>query len=245
MKRPSRLGIASAYRILMEAYGPQGWWPWLRHAGRPGFDARGYHPGLPGPPPGAKDRLTVCLGAILTQNAAWTNAEKALGALLGEGLDSLNSILSAPPSSIAAAIRPSGYFKQKTKKIIDFCRAAKVGRWLGRSHPPGREDLLAVWGIGPETADSILLYAFGRPVFVVDAYTRRLFARLGLMGQDASYDDIQEACLRALPLDAALFNEYHALIVDCGKRHCAARPRCRVCPLESACPKVAVIPREE
>jgi endonuclease-3 related protein len=183
------------------------------------------------------------VGAILVQNTAWANVERALESLRGRGLLAFPALARLPPSRLASLIRSSGTFRVKARRLRAFLD------WLGseyggdveamRRESPERlrERLLAVPGIGAETADSILLYAAGHPVFVVDAYTRRVFSRLGLVGGGESYAEIQRFFAEALPRDAALFNDYHAQIVRLGKDVCRARPRCPECPLEDVCPR--------
>jgi len=198
------------YRRLLAAYGPQGWWP-----GRTPFE--------------------VAVGAILTQNTAWTNVEKAIANLRRAGALSFRGMKRLPERKLAALIRPSGYFNQKAKKLRAFLawletrggKAGSVRHALAGPLGEVRESLLAVHGIGPETADSILLYAAGKPSFVIDAYTRRIAARLGLAKEGATYDDLKRLYEAALPADAALFNEFHALLVQHGKVACRKTPRCR------------------
>jgi len=215
------------YGRLLERYGPQGWWPLPSRAGRPGFDGRGYHPGLYGLP-GAGGRFEVAAGAVLTQNTSWRNAEAAGLALRTEGLLSPRALLAWPPRSLPALIRSSGYFNQKARKLRSlaaYLAALPAGR------APGRADLLALWGIGPETADSILLYAWHAPVPVADAYTRRLFHRLGWTGETAGYEELAALCGRGLPAEVPVLQEFHALVVRLAKEHCRKRPRCAGCPL--------------
>jgi endonuclease-3 related protein len=225
----------TVYSRLLAAYGLQGWWPLPSMAGRRGFDSRGYHHGSYGWPRSARGRFEVILGAILTQNTAWTNVEMALTRLQASDLALPGRLLLSPTGRIARHIRSSGYFNQKAKKLKIAARAfSRPGALLLRS-APSREDLLALWGIGRETADSILLYAFSEPVFVVDAYTRRIFTRLGTLEGSEGYDEIQEAFHRGLPRRADLYNEMHALIVEHAKQHCRSRPRCPGCPVSGLC----------
>jgi len=220
--------LQALYERLLAAYGPQGWWPLPSRARRRGFDARGYHPGSFEEPRSAEGRFEIVLGAVLTQNTAWTNVEKALAALQDAGIRRAEDVLTCPPARLARLVRPSGYFNQKAKKLRGI--AALFDGARPRSAPP-REVLLAQWGIGPETADSILLYAFHLPVFVVDAYTRRILGRIGLAAADAGYDELQLLFHRALPPRHGLFNEYHALLVEHAKQHCRAVPVCGGCPV--------------
>jgi endonuclease III related protein len=226
--------LASLYDVLFREYGPQGWWPVPGRAGHHGFDRGGYHPGDRRPPSRPSERFQIALGSVLTQNTAWTNAEQALTRLLQEGAASPQGILSARPGELARWIRSSGYYNQKARKLKSLAAVFRRRGALSGS-PPTREELLGVWGIGEETADSILLYAYGKPVFVVDAYTRRLLARLCLTQPDEGYGALQELFQASLPRDAGLYSEYHALIVAHGKSRCRARPLCGGCPVR-VCP---------
>jgi len=171
------------------------------------------------------------VGAVLTQNTAWTNVETALARLRQEGVRLPRNLLSLSHASLARMVRSSGYFNQKAKKLRSLAARFAARGALGPRGVPTREGLLAEWGVGPETADSILLYAFQVPVFVVDAYTRRIASRIGLIRGAESYDDIQSVFHSALEPSAALFNEYHALIVEHAKAHCRTRPLCAGCPV--------------
>jgi endonuclease-3 related protein len=204
--------FASIYESLLRAYGPQHWWP----------VSGGFRPA----------EWEIEVGAVLAQNTAWTNAEKALRNLAGAGITSRRSLLRAEPGALAALIRPSGCFNQKARKLRTLASSG------GRS---SREALLSLWGIGPETADSVLLYARGKPFFVVDAYTRRLFSRLGLITGREGYDAIRSLFEQGLPKDVALYREFHALIVRHGKERCRKRPLCQGCPLESRCSHATAI----
>lgn len=209
----------AAYRILHKHYGPQHWWP-----GETPFE--------------------VMVGAVLTQNTAWTNVEKAIANLKAARALNCGAILKLGDGELAELIRPAGYFNVKAKRLkhlCEFLQAQGVARQPERlrdkaSLPELRHRLLAVHGVGEETADSILLYALGLPSFVVDAYTRRIFGRLGLLGGDETYRQIQILFQAALPQDAGLYNEYHALIVQLGKATCRPKPRCGECPLSPRCP---------
>lgn len=208
-------GFREVYRQLYERYGPQGWWP-------------------------AQAPFEVMLGAVLTQNTAWRNVEKALAGLSEAGLTTAEAIAAAPGHSLAAAIRPAGYFNVKARRLKALCRAyLQWGGWPGMDRMDTealREALLGVHGIGRETADDILLYAFNRPVFVVDAYTRRIFERLGLLETGMGYESIRSCVETALEADVGVFNEYHALIVQLGKSICRPRPLCEQCCLRGICP---------
>jgi endonuclease-3 related protein len=177
------------------------------------------------------------VGAILTQNTSWRNVEKAIQKLKGKGVLNPEGIHHLKRSELARLIKSSGYYRIKTdrlKSFIDFLfeeydgNIKKMGRErLGEL----REKLLGVKGIGPETADSILLYGLKKPIFVVDAYTRRILSRHGIISEKASYEEVQKLFMDYLPRDEKLFNEYHALFVYLGKTVCKKIPRCELCPL--------------
>lgn len=188
----------------------------------------------------AETPFEVLVGAVLTQNAAWINVEKAIANLRDAGSLDADVILTMEHDALAALIRPAGYFNLKADRLRHVCRwwVEAGGHDAIASRPTDelRHDLLGVHGVGPETADDILLYAFDRPVFVIDAYTRRLFARLGMVEGREPYEALRAACEGALGADAPLFNEYHALIVQHAKAHCRPRPRCAGCCLFKLCP---------
>jgi len=213
------------YQRLLAAYGPQGWWP-------------------------ADGPLEMIVGAILTQATAWGNAEAAIANLEGAGLLSLEGLRDAPIDRVASLIRPAVYYNQKARRLKGFCDlvaeryGGDLARLLAAPLPDLREELLSIGGIGPETADSIILYAAKKPSFVVDAYTKRLLARLLLIGPEVGYDEIRELFLSSLPPDVELYGEYHALIVRHCKEHCRARPRCEGCPLGAICPRSAAPDRD-
>ena len=211
--------LLAIYHRLLEHYGSQHWWP-----GDTPFE--------------------VMVGAILTQSAAWQNVEKAINNLKTAGLLSPRALRDLPVDELARLVYPSGYYNAKARKL------KALVTWLGetcgdnldalftRDTDVLREELLAVHGIGPETADSILLYAAGKPVFVIDAYTRRIMTRLGLAPGKDTYADYQRLFTDALPPDTPLFNEYHALLVRLGKTVCRSRPHCDECPLFDTCPSI-------
>ena len=188
----------------------------------------------------------MCVGAILTQNTAWSNVEKALGALRARGLLSYRGLRGFPVARLAHLIRSSGTYNVKARRLAGF--VAFLGReYGGRVGAMSRVDpselrakLLAVQGIGRETADSIALYAARLPLFVVDAYTRRIFSRLGLIDGDEPYDEVQRFFMEHLPRDTVLYSDYHAQIVRLGQGACRARPVCGRCPLEGVCRKRGV-----
>jgi endonuclease-3 related protein len=184
------------------------------------------------------------VGAILTQNTAWTNVEKALGHLTSRIPLTPEAVLDVPEPELAVLLRPVGYFNVKAARLRAFCSALLAaggeGALAAEDTVSLRRRLLAIQGVGPETADDMLLYAFARPVFVVDAYTRRLFGRLGLLDGSEGYEAIRTLFEQALGPDRALFNEYHALIVRHAKDLCRARrPLCAECVLRDGCPSAA------
>lgn len=200
-----------------------------------------YTPGFYGPHTGA-GMAEICAGAVLTQNTAWTNVEKALAGLRGAGILSAEGIAACRLPRLAALIRPSGYYRQKARRLRDFfARAAKehpegLERWF-RSAPTAelRRELLSYKGVGPETADSMMLYAAGRPSFVIDAYTRRIGGRVGL-GRGGDYNAWKALFEAGLPPSPEIYNEYHALLVRLGKDFCRkTTPLCGGCPLRRDC----------
>jgi len=205
------------YRALLDRFGPQGWWP-------------------------GETRFEVMVGAILTQNTAWKNVEKAIGTLRTYGLLDPHKIHETDQDTLALAIKPAGYFNVKAKRLKAFAD------WLVTKHHADaekltqipldrlREELLEIKGIGPETADSILLYALDFPTFVVDAYTYRVLTRHNLIGEEATYEDMKDLFERNLGRDRELFGEFHALIVAVGKKFCRATARCEECPLRRFLP---------
>lgn len=206
--------LAEIYRRLDAAYGDQRWWP-----GDTPFE--------------------VAVGAILTQNTAWANVERAIANLKKAGLLEAAKLAALPASAIAPLIKPAGYYNVKAQRLrsfLDFLAEECDGDVAALARPglaDAREKLLAVRGVGPETADSILLYACGLPTFVVDAYTYRVLHRHGLAEEAATYDEVKEIFESNLSGDAALFNQYHALLVRVGRERCRRRePRCAGCPLE-------------
>ena len=224
--------MAVLYRQLMRAYGPQGWWPVAGHAGRDGHDARGYHRGLFGPPDTPAARFEVIMGAVLTQNTAWTNVELALRKLREARIRLPADVLACPQERLAGLIRSSGYFNQKARRLKTTAAFFLQPGRLSGARPPARDELRALSGIGPETADSILLYAFHEPTFVVDAYTRRILQRMGMLEGREGYGDIQGLFHRSLPRSERRYNEFHALIVAHGKQRCSPRPDCSACPVK-------------
>jgi endonuclease III related protein len=216
--RPDGQDLMRYYSAMSQALGPMHWWP-------------------------AKTPFEVIVGAILTQSTAWANVERAITNLRAARLLTPSAMLGVRTSRLAALVRPSGYFRQKAKKLKAFLRflqneyRGSLKRMFQTPTEELRAKLLAVHGIGPETADSILLYAGNHPVFVVDAYTHRIFSRHGITGGKPDYETVRKLFESTLPPDPRLFNEFHALVVNIGKNWCRKRePRCGECPLASLLP---------
>jgi endonuclease-3 related protein len=195
--------ILPIYNILYKSYGPQGWWP---------INNR-YHKNDFSYPKNNSQKFEICIGAILTQNTSWKNVEKALVNLKKLRLLDAQKIINCDNKKITGAIRPAGYFNQKAKKLKIF---AKFYCSLKGTNP-SRNELLDLWGVGPETADSILLYAYRQPEFIVDSYTKRLLMDMKITTKKYSYEYIKELFEKNLPKDHKLFQEFHALIVENGK----------------------------
>ncbi len=209
--------LGALAEALLAAYGPQGWWPLLAHAGsNPTLTGRltGYHPGDFTFPRTDPQCFEICCGAILTQNTAWTNVERALFALDRQALLAPGAVLAASDRTLEAAIRSSGYFRAKARKLRAFSEFYLA---LGR-RTPSREELLAVWGIGPETADSIRLYAYQQTEMVIDAYTMRVLCRHGYCRPPLGYARAKRYCERRLPRSLETYQEFHALMVEHAKR---------------------------
>lgn len=204
--------LLAIYNRLYNRFGPQGWWP-------------------------ADTPFEVVIGAILTQNTAWSNVEKAINNLKRNRLLTPKSLSKTNTCRIAKLVRPSGYYNIKAKRLrnfLDFLNNEFEGnlkRLLKQDTRSLRKRLLEIKGIGHETADSILLYAANKPVFVIDAYTKRIFSRHGIIDKNAKYEELQRLFMSNLPKDTRLYNEYHALIVRVGKELCKKEPKCHMCPL--------------
>lgn len=204
--------LKQMYDLMAAHYGPTQWWP-----GDTAFE--------------------IAVGAVLTQNTAWTNVEKAIDNLKRAKLLSPKAILDCPPKALERALTPSGYFRVKATRLRSFCDylvrryRGSMTRMARRSLEELRLELLDVNGIGPETADDILLYACDKVVFVVDAYTRRICSRHGMAPPDISYEDLRALFERRLEPDLYIFKEYHGLIVWTGKDFCRSKPKCEGCPL--------------
>jgi endonuclease-3 related protein len=206
--------LTEMYELLLERFGPQHWWP-------------------------GETQFEIIIGAILTQNTSWANVEKAIANLKSANVLSAQALYKMNHDELAVLIKPAGYFNIKTKRLKSFLT------WLFDEYngllenleqistARLREELLNIKGIGPETADSILLYAFDRPVFVVDAYTARVMTRHALVETGCDYEQLQQLFQSNLAQDIKMFNEYHALLVRVGKEFCRPKARCSGCPLEN------------
>jgi endonuclease-3 related protein len=217
-QREEPSSLQNYFNALYNAHGSQHWWP-------------------------GRSRFEVIVGAILTQNTSWTNVEAAIANLRKARRLTPSAMRAVSPAKLASLIRPSGYFRQKAKKLKTFLaflfaeHGGSLSRMFRTPTTVLREQLLAVHGIGPETADSILLYAGDHPVFVIDAYTRRILERHGLATQQQSYEQLRSLFETTLPRDAQLFNEYHALIVHTGKHFChKSVALCEKCALKPLLP---------
>lgn len=207
-------GLRKIYRDLKSHFGAKDWWP-------------------------ADTAFEVMVGAILAQNTAWTNVEQAITNLkMAHALDA-PVIDTMSHEELASLIRPSGYYNIKSKRLKAYCswylQQGGYDRLNSLSTEQLRSRILRVYGVGSETADDIVLYAFNRPVFVIDTYTRRIFSRLGLIQGDEDYDDLRLIFETELGSDVPLFNEYHALIVNHAKSYCRKKPHCGSCPLAPNC----------
>lgn len=204
--------VNEIYRRLYRHFGPQHWWP-------------------------GETQLEITIGAVLTQNTNWQNVEKAIANLQAHNLLSLPALSEIPVDILARHIQPSGYYNLKAKRLKNLIAA--IGRedgdlasFLATDLDTLRQNLLAVKGIGPETADAIILYAAAKPIFVIDAYTHRILLRHDLIWEESDYHEMQELFMSALPEDVGLYNEYHALLVKLGKEFCLkSKPKCADCPL--------------
>jgi endonuclease-3 related protein len=208
------LALRTIYEKLYAFYGPQYWWP-----GDTPFE--------------------ITVGAILTQNTNWANVEKAIDNLKVHHVLNARALHKLPIQTLAALVRPSGYYNIKAKRIRAFLNflvekyGGSVRRMKNDETRTLRKELLAINGIGPETADSILLYALQKPVFVIDAYTRRIISRHDILDANVRYDEYQDFFHCELDQNVHLFNEYHALLVRVGKEYCRSQPQCERCPLSA------------
>ena len=231
--RPS---LTSLYELLERSLGFQGWWPLISRGGRPDHDEGGYrrlrdtaHTLTD------DDRFEIAVGAVLTQNTTWENAKRALTPLHHFRLLSASALLSLSQPELARLIRSCGYHNQKAKKLQLLSLQWDEIRELRADPDRLRERLLAVWGIGPETADSILLYAFDHPYFVVDAYARRILTRVGFPEGAGTYEKLQRLVHDEIGRDEGILGELHALLVALGKSSCRPQPLCAGCALRGMC----------
>ncbi len=205
--------LMTMYDAMRRRFGHQSWWP-------------------------GDGTLEICVGAILTQNTNWTNVQKAVANLKSANCMSVNKLHALAHAELAELIRPAGYFNVKAKRLKNFIAHVQedwgddIEAFLDRPVETLREELLAVNGIGRETADSMILYAARKATFVVDTYTARVFLRHGLISPEDDYESIKELCESCLPEDIGLWNDYHAQLVAVGKHYCKPRSRCDGCPLE-------------
>jgi len=206
--------LMEIYSLLFSAFGPQNWWP-------------------------AETELEMMVGAILTQNTSWNNVEKAIQNLKEKDLLSVRGLSLIPVPILAGYIRPAGYYNIKVRRLKNLIKFIEdkyngdTNRLFSLDTDTIRKGLLSVKGIGEETADSIILYGVGRPLFVVDTYTHRILSRHSLIEEEAGYNDLQVFFMDNLPHDVELYKEFHALIVKTGKEFCRRKPICFKCPLEN------------
>ena len=214
--------LHEVYERLLQHYGPQHWWP-------------------------ADSPLEVMLGAILTQNTSWKNVEKALKNLREADLMDASRLLAVAPAELEELLRPAGYFRQKVARIRNLLKLlfdryqGELTRMFATDLETLRQELLALNGIGPETADSILLHAAGKPSFVIDTYTNRVMKRHGWIEYEADYHAMKDHFESTLERDVALYNEFHALLVRVGNQHCRKTPDCENCPLQPLLPESGMI----
>ena len=208
--------VFKIYEKLYSGFGPRHWWP-------------------------AETPFEVMVGAVLTQNTSWSNVEKAIFNLKEQGLLDPESLNRIPRRKLAGLIKPSGYYNVKAKRLkslVSFLMhnfKGDIALMRRQDHKALRKELLLVHGIGPETCDSIMLYALNKPVFVIDAYTKRIFSRCGMVKEGVTYDVLQRLFMETLPRSVKLYNEYHALIVQLGKEICRKIPKCNLCPIKKLC----------
>ncbi len=206
--------LMEIYNLLFAAFGPQHWWP-------------------------AESELEMMIGAVLTQNTNWSNVERAIENLKKNGLISIRALSDVPAPVLAEHIKPAGYYNLKARRLknlvifIEKRHGGHLNNLFSLDIETLREELVSVSGIGLETADSMILYGAGKPLFVVDAYTHRIFSRHGIIGQEVGYYDLQMLFMDNLAHEVELFKEYHALLVKTGKEFCRRKPLCSNCPLES------------
>ncbi len=213
--------IKQIYELLLKEYGKQGWWPHYKNG------SFVYYKNIEHKKINSFQKFIICISAILTQNTNWDNVEKAIKNLISNNLLSKEAIKKIDIKKLAKIIKSSGYHNQKAKKLKEFVKFLDLKKEINR------ENLLSIWGIGKETADSILLYAYNQPIFVIDAYTKRIINRSGFKEQ--TYDELQNLFMNNLDKDVNLFKEYHALLVKHGKDICKKKPLCKMCCLKDKC----------
>jgi len=224
------------YRVLYDRFGPQGWWPVTRRGcGAPMYVKRVYSGRT------EKEKFEICVGAILTQNTAWKNVELAIANLCRAKSLAIKKIAGLHLEELKALIRPSGFYNQKAVRLKEFAGhilkkyGGRLDLFFGKPLADLRRELLSLNGIGPETADSIALYAAGKPAFVIDAYTLRIGRRVGWFGPKTGYNSAGDYLVSRLPESLKIYNEFHALIVAAGKEFCRNKPLCARCVLKRAC----------
>jgi len=222
-RKQMSLPLIETYDRLLTTFGPQNWWP-------------------------GESPFEIMVGAVLVQNTAWRNVERAIENLREANLMNPPALYAVPPAELAELIRPAGYYQVKTKRLRNLLKFVveefdgSLDAMFANNLSTLRERLLLIHGIGPETADAILLYAGGQPTFVVDTYAHRVLARHGWIGYDASYHEIKDLFESTLPQDAQLYNEYHALLVRVGKEYCKkSAPKCAECPLLELLPESGIV----
>ena len=224
--------LIGIYDALYSYLGPQFWWPVTKE----GKVNPKYHKNINLT---EKQKLEICFGAILTQNTSWKNVEKAIINLNINKLIDITKIKNIENDKLTQIIKPSGYHNQKAKKLKNFCNFlfknynGSLKKLFEKNIQKLREELLSVNGVGPETADSIILYAAKKPIFVVDAYTRRIIQRIGY--REKTYEELQKLFMESLKNSERLFNEFHALLVELGKSICKKEPLCEKCPINKYC----------
>lgn len=231
--------LTQIYHILFEKYGKQGWWPTTpKYEVVPQYNNSNRKLK-------EDEMLEICIGAILTQNTSWSNVQKALINInkeyknLNESL--IDFIKNIKLEKLKSLIKPAGFFNQKSKYIKNLVNhiienhKSSLNLFFDKQKDKLREELLSIKGIGKETADSIILYASNKPIFIIDMYTKRMFSRLGYLAQNQSYDNWQNFFKQNLKEDLKFFNEYHALIVEHNKRFCKSKPECKYCFLQKNC----------
>ena len=225
--------LREIYSRLYSFFGPQGWWPVYSD------DGPGYHPDDFSYPRTERQRIEISFGAILTQQTAWKNVEKALNNLIKEGLIDLQKMTEISDEKLQNLIIPSGYYRQKAERLKSFSKFVlknygDMKSLFSIEIPELRKQLLSIRGIGKETADSIILYSAKKPIFVVDAYTFRAAERLGVIDR-RDYESLQDMFHENIEPNVRIYNEYHALFVELGKKYCTKKPRCENCPLRGIC----------